>query len=151
MSAPIIQAIYPDAELVCLAIVDLLKAENGGPVENLTTGTFLWDDWSPPLIQVNRIGGAPDVSDITDYPLLRLAMYGEDRMAAWNLAGQVEGLLIGMRHRAVYVPEYGANVLLDSVDIAVGGQQLPDTDPDDRRVVKDLVIGFRRGKAPASG
>jgi hypothetical protein len=156
MTGPIIQAIYPDAELICLAVVGLLDGTNGGPVEDLTTTTFLWDDWSPPLIQVNRIGGAPDNMDVTDYPIMRIAAYGENRMAAWNLAGLAEGLMIGMRGRSVHVPEYDTDagetwVLIDSVDIAVGGQQLPDVDPDDRRVVKDYVLGMRRLKLPTSG
>ena len=45
----------------------------------------------------------------------------------------------------VPVPAYpDAEILIDSVDIAVGGQQLPDEAPEDRRVVKDYVVGLRR-------
>ena len=131
---------YADAEIVGLALMDLLVPSTPG----LTTGTFLRSGWTPPFIQVNRIGGAPDVSDITDYPILRLAVYGADRMKAWDLSAKAEGMVIGHRGRNVYVPEYGSEILIDSADIVVGGQQLPDVDPDDRRVVKDVILGMRR-------
>lgn len=142
MTAPVVSVAYPDAELVTMAIHKLLVAANPG----LKIVTFLPANWVPPLVQINRIGGAPDVRDVTDYPLVRCAYYGVDRMGAWNLAAQGEGVMIGMRHRAVEVPAYGvgAEILIDSVDIAVGGQQLPDVNPDDRRVVKDFLLGLRR-------
>lgn len=126
---------YPDAELVTLAILEDLQGEKD---------TFLRSGWNPPLTQVNRIGGAPDNSDITDFAIMRLAHYGATRMDAWNLASQGEALMIGHRCRNVYVPEYDGEILVDSVDIIIGGQQLPDIDPDDRRVVKDYIIGLRR-------
>jgi hypothetical protein len=128
---------YPDAELVTLSILDPLDGE---------AGTWLESGFTPPYTQVNRIGGAPDNSDITDFALMRVAHYGTDRMNAWQLAAQGEALMIGARYHAIPVPEYGedATILVDSVDIIVGGQQLPDVAPDDRRVVKDYLVGLRR-------
>jgi hypothetical protein len=126
---------YPDAELVTLALLEPLP---GNVV------TFLPPGFTPPITQVNRIGGAPDNSDITDYPIMRIACYGATRMAAWQMAAQAEALILGNRCRAIYVPEYDGDVLIDSADIVVGGQLLPDIDPDDRRVVKDFIVGMRR-------
>lgn len=126
---------YADAELVTLAILDPLD----GPI-----GTFLPSGFTPPYTQVNRIGGAPDNSDITDFAIMRLAFYGANRMAAWDMAAQGEALMMARRGRVIFVPEYDGNICIDTVDIVVGGQQLPDVAPDDRRVVKDIVLGMRR-------
>jgi hypothetical protein len=126
---------YPDAELVALALLEPLPG---------SVVTFLPPNFQPPITQVNRIGGAPDNSDVTDFPILRIACYGTNRMQAWSMAAQAEALILGNRCRAIYVPEYGGDILIDSADIVVGGQLLPDIDPDDRRVVKDIIVGLRR-------
>lgn len=124
---------YPDAELVFL---DLL-----GSVAS--TVTMLPPGFDAPIIQINRVGGAPDPLDITDYAIMRIAYYGVNRPVSWAMAAQGEALIIGHRGRAIQVTDVGP-VIMDSVDILVGGQMLPDLDPDDRRVVKDYVAGFRR-------
>lgn len=128
---------YPDAELVTLSILDPLDGN---------AGTWLPSGFTPPYTQINRIGGAPDNSDITDFAIVRVAHYGANRMGAWQLAAQGEALMIGARHHEISVPLMGEGVaiLVDSVDIVIGGQQLPDVAPDDRRVVKDYIIGLRR-------
>ena len=126
---------YPDAELVMLALLAPLP---GNAV------TFLPSGFVPPITQVNRIGGAPDNSDVTDYPIIRVACYGANRSAAWQMAADAEALVIGNRCRAIYVPQYDGDILIDSADIVVGGQQQPDVNPDDRRVVKDFILGLRR-------
>lgn len=138
MTIPVLA--YPDAELVTLAVHDLLVPGNQG----LVVTTFLRSGWVPPAVQINRIGGSPDQWDLTDYPIMRCAYYGVNRPAAWDLAAQGEATMMGMAHRAVYVERYDGEILIDSVSIIVGGQQLPDVDPDERRVVKDFQLGLRR-------
>ena len=142
-AAPVPVPAYPDAELVTMSVHEMLRT---GPDDPLVIDTFLRSGWTPPLVMVNRIGGSPDQWDVTDYAIVRCAYYGEKRMDAWNLASRGESIMLGYRGRAVHVPEYGADaeILIDSVDIAVGGQQLPDEAPEDRRVVKDYVVGLRR-------
>ena len=142
-TAPTPVLAYPDAELVVMSIHETLAS---GPDDPLVVDTFLRSGWTPPLIMVNRIGGSPDQWDVTDYAIVRCAYYGEKRMDAWALAGRGESTMLGYRGRSIAVPEYGADatILVDSVDISVGGQQLPDEAPEDRRVVKDYVVGLRR-------
>lgn len=127
---------YPDAELVLIALLEQALPE-------ATVDTFMNSGWEPPLALVNRIGGAPDVADITDYPIMRVAFYGDTRNVSWNLAARGEGAIMLSRHHFIDVPDVGP-VLLDFARIEIGGQMLPDLDPDDRRVVKDFTLGFRR-------
>jgi hypothetical protein len=136
---------YPDAELVTMAVHDVIRTSPEG-LPTLVVDTFLRSGWTPPLVMVNRIGGSPDQWDVTDYAIVRCAYYGAKRMDAWDLAARGEATMVSYRGRSVSVPEYGedAMILIDSVDIAVGGQQLLDEAPEDRRVVKDFVIGLRR-------
>jgi hypothetical protein len=133
---------FPDAELVAMELHRLVLGampEYAG----LRVVTFLPPNFTPPLVQVNRIGGAPDPSGITDYPLMRFAYYMPTRNESWQMASAGEAALMAYEHRNIPVTGVG-DVLLDSLGIFVGGQMLPDLDPDDRRVVKDYVMGFRR-------
>jgi hypothetical protein len=105
--------------------------------------TFLPPNFTPPLVQVNRIGGGPDASGITDFPIMRFAYYMPTRNESWQMSAAGEAALMAYEHRNIPVPGVG-DVLLDSLGIIIGGQMLPDLDPDDRRVVRDYVLGFRR-------
>jgi hypothetical protein len=121
---------YPDAEIVLMDLLALTGVE---------TTTWLPEGWEPPLAQVNRIGGAPDASDVTDYALMRVAYYGSDRQAAQNLASDGTRLIKGFAGRST-----PSGVLIDFATVEVGNLLEPDLDPDDRRVTVNYTLGFRR-------
>lgn len=119
---------YPDAETVLL---DLLE-----PIAPAVTS--LPARFEPPMIVVERVGGAPDPDDVTDYPLLQVSCYGARRPDAWSLSGQCQVAILSSPCSEVN------GVLIDYAEVAIGGQQVPDMDPDDRRVVSTYRLGFRR-------
>lgn len=126
---------YPDVEQ---AVMDILLPL--GPVVS-----WLPPEFEPPLQHVQRIGGGPDVIDVTDYALIRVSFYGETRNAAWALAGLGEQMILSHRGREVNRPGRPTHGMqIDSADLDVGGTLDPDLDPDDRRVTKNFVVGMRR-------
>lgn len=126
---------YPDSEQV---LKDLLTSL-------ARTVTWLPPEFEAPIIHVQRIGGGPDEWDITDYPLMRLAFYGDTRNEAWSLAGQGEALILSYRGKTVSLPGAPSDgVIIDYATLDVGGMLDPDLDPDDRRVIKNFTIGMRR-------
>lgn len=127
---------YPDAELV---LMDILESVWPGMVV-----TWLPENAPDGTIWIQRIGGGPDDSDITDYPTMRVATYGATRTAAWNLARDVERLIT--RYHGRRTP---AGWQVDYARLAVGGVLDPDLNPDDRRVIKNYDLGFRRQLEPA--
>lgn len=131
---------YPDAELVLMA---LLEARH----PDATVDTWVEGDVPAPYIHVTRIGGAPDAADVTDYPLMRVACYGATRKEAWDLSRAVEVSILGNRHRNIQT-ENGP-VLVDEAAIVVGGILEPDLEPDDRRIVVNYVLGWRRHRYAA--
>lgn len=149
MSAPLpfqLAPAYPDAELFLLSLYDaflptLLEVAPTMRAERIDT--WLPAQFDPPYLRVQRTGGSPDAYDVTDYPVLTVATYGTTRMAAWNMARVVEQVTLGVKYRSIDVEGVGP-VLCDSVVVLSGGEQLPDLDPDDRRVDQTFQLGFRR-------
>jgi hypothetical protein len=121
---------YPDAETEVMALLDLLE---------VPTVTWLPLGFEPPLIQVQRIGGAPDASDITDFPLVRVGYWGADRDAAHTLASDGTRLITGHRNR-----QLPSGTTLDFAAVDFGSGNEPDLNPDDRQVVVNYTLGFRR-------
>lgn len=124
---------YPDAEAVLWTLLESIAP----------TYTWLPQGWEPDVIQVQRIGGAPDLADVTDYPMMRVSYYGGNRNRSWQMAREGESLILGNRGRGIVVEDVGM-VIMDSADIEVGGALEPDLDPDERRVTVNYVLGFRR-------
>lgn len=106
------------------------------------------NDFDPPLIVVKRIGGQPDVEDLTDYPIVLVAVYGEDYLAAQDLMSQVQVKILTSPLTAVSIYDTDNNitgqVLIDSAGIHVGEAELPDVFPDDRRITSTYQFGWRR-------
>ena len=121
---------YPDSENETMALLELL---------GVGTVTHLPENWDPPLIQVERIGGAPDAADVTDYPLMRVAYYGPNRISAMNMAQDGSRLILGHKYKVL-----PTGTLLDYAEITTGANTEPDLDPDDRRVTVNYTLGFRR-------
>lgn len=133
MTQPVLA--YPDAELVLMALLEARHPE-------ATVDTWAEGDVDAPFIHIMRIGGSPDQYDVTDYPLMRVACYGNTRKEAWDLSRAVEVSILGSRHRNIETE--GGPVLVDYAAIEVGGTQEPDEEPDDRRIVVNYVLGWRR-------
>ena len=133
MTQPVLA--YPDAELVLMALLEARHSE-------ATVDTWAEGDVDAPFIHIMRIGGSPDQYDVTDYPLMRVACYGNTRKEAWDLSRAVEVSILGSRYRNIETE--GGPVLVDYAEIEVGGTQEPDEEPDDRRIVVNYVLGWRR-------
>lgn len=138
MTAPLeLPLAYPDAELVMMSIVGLVPG-----VTNVDT--YIPPNPTAGLVIVTRVGGVPDPSDVTDYPIMRVSCFADDRMAAWALQRDCQRYILAHKARNIFVPELEGEVLVDSADISDGNTQVPELDPDDRRVDAGYVLGLRR-------
>jgi hypothetical protein len=114
----------PDAEVAALTLLEHLAP----------TVTVLPPGFDPPIIAVQRVGGDLDLTNYTDHAVLQVTFYGVNRPAAWDLAGA--GVLALLRAPGTEA----AGAYVEDVAIIAGGQQIPDLDPDDRRVVVSAQI-----------
>lgn len=128
---------YPDAELVMMSIVALAPSVTD-------TDTYMPEEAPDGLAIVSRVGGTPDPSDVTDYPIVRVSCFGRTRMDAWRMQQECQQYILAHRGRNVEVDELGGPVLVDDAAISDGSSQVPDLDPDDRRVDATYVLGLRR-------
>lgn len=119
---------FPDVEVVICELLESIAS----------TYTFLPDNWeqSLPAVQVNRVGGSAD--SITDVARVQVAVYAESRAAVWALAQQIRETVRTCGGTRVN------GVLIDWAREAIAGQQVPDIDPDDRRVISTFEFAFRR-------
>lgn len=117
---------WPDAEAVMVALLDPIA-----PADTVLSPA------SPlPCIQVNRVGGTDD--GITDRPVVQVAVFAATRAQAWALAEQVRRAVLGVAGSLV------GGVLVDDARTAVGHQQIPEIDPEDRRVISTYQLSFRQ-------
>ena len=126
---------FPDAEAV---MCDLLE-----PVAPAVS-TYLADDWEAnlPQVEVHRVGGSAD--DVTDTARLQVAVYHSSRALVWALASDIRELILGVDDEGAVVN----GVLIDSAHEVIAGQQVPDIDPDDRRIISTYELSFRRQNLP---
>lgn len=115
MTAPVL---YPDAEAVVMTLLE----------PRALTVTSLPPGFDPPIILVERVGGAPDLENYSDYPQVQVTTYGVNRPEAWAIAALCQVDILASPLTVV------AGVLIEDATIRVGGEQQPDLDPDDRRV-----------------
>lgn len=128
---------YPDGELVMMAI--------HGPADNELIGTWIPDEPPKGTVVIQRIGGGPDPQDLTDYGLYRVLYYGDTRQEAMDLSRDGERLVMAHRGRCIRRPGHPANdTLIDDVAVDVNGTLDQDLDPDERRIVKNYIMGLRR-------
>ena len=100
------------------------------------TFTYLDDPDAVPVIQVNRVGGSAD--SITDVARLQVAVFAASRAQVWQLASQIRDTILSAKGKRVN------GVLIDNATESIAGQQIPDIDPDDRRVISTYQLSFRR-------
>lgn len=131
---PALQALaFPDANAVMMALLNSIAP----------TVLVVPNDFTPPLIEVKRVGGQPDPLDYTDLPILLVSYYGADYPSAQAMAsaGQVKILTAPLTEVTL---DDGSKVLIDSAGIWVGEQELPDVYPDERRINVTYQLGLRR-------
>lgn len=117
---------FPDVEK---AVTDLLA-----PVAATVTTTPA--NFTPPLVQVQRIGGPDD--GITDWPEVAVTCYGTSRAAAWAMAENC-------RQRILAAPgEAPGGILIDSAATITPSQQIPDPNTTLRVVTATYRLGLRR-------
>ena len=120
---------FPDVEA---ALLDLLSTVATTVVE---TG----DPLSPPVIRINRVGGAV-YGNLTDRPRVEIACYGSKRADARTLDEQVRQAMLAYYHGGT-TPD---GVLLDRVREDTSPTPIPYEAPDVRRVVSTYVVSLRR-------
>lgn len=121
---------FPDIEK---AMVELL----GGVA---STVTITPAGFSPPLVQVQRIGGEDD--GITDYPAVQVTCFGSSRAQAWQMAEQCRQLILASQC------EEPGGVLIDFARTITPSQQIPDPNTDLRVVTATYRLGLRRPFTP---
>lgn len=113
-----------------------------------TLGTTV--TWLPPdpgrIIWIQRIGGAPDPWDITDYGLLRVSTFDEKRNNSMDLSKDCERLLLAFKDGGQINRPGSAShlMLIDFTGMETGPSVDPDLEPDERRVTKNFTVGMRR-------
>lgn len=137
---------YPDANTTVKSLLldDTRPGGSLGPCSLVVP-----QDFTPPLIVVKRVGGQPDAEDVTDFPIMLIAVYGATYDAAQSLMSQVQtriltapATLVPLRDPAGVLT--GASVLVDSSGIHVGEAEVPDVYPDDRRITSTYQLSWRR-------
>lgn len=89
------------------------------------------------VILVARVGGTDD--GVTDRALIQVAVYGVDRATAWDTSRAIQ--------TSVQALQWGGqvgDVYVDTTSTATGRVQIPDVDPDDRRVIAVYQVSARR-------
>lgn len=129
---------YPDVELV---LMDLLDPLIGGPVV-----TALPTAISPPLTQVERIGGADN--GVTDRARMKITSFGATRQLAWQSARQIQQIIIASPGTLVTgpntAPEYPGGVLIDRATTATAAKQIPELGRDARQIETVYEVDLRR-------
>jgi hypothetical protein len=138
VTTPLIQRPFPDIELV---LIDLLDPALTAAVT--ATGAEL----KPPMVQIERVGGADD--GITDRPRVRLRCIGGNRTLAWTLARQTQAFLATQAlGRIITGPwtqaEYPSGVMLDAVSTATPPRQVPEAGRTANMVDVIMEIHLRR-------
>lgn len=120
---------WPDAENVMCDLLDPIAPAS----------TWLGDDWEKnlPQIQVNRIGGGVDLDEVTDTARLQVAVYAVNRAEVQRLNTLVRNAVRDAENTEV------GGVQIDTTTEAIAGQQVPDSNPDDRRVISTYTLSFR--------
>lgn len=89
------------------------------------------------VILVARVGGKDD--GVTDRALIQVSVYGVDRATAWDTSRAIQTSVLALQ----WGGQVGA-VFVDTASTAAGRIQIPDVDPDDRRVITIYELAVRR-------
>ncbi|MFE5290208.1 hypothetical protein ACFRAQ_35095 [Nocardia sp. NPDC056611] len=122
---------FPDAELVCMGLLDDLGYT--------CTGLPSAEEWPNllPIIAIRRTGGGIDINGITDRAMVSVVVIDSTRPKAWETAGAV-------RDRLRYAGATEVDgVLIDTTEEIVGNNQEWDIDVDDRFVDMQFWVTFR--------
>lgn len=117
---------YPDTESAMVALL-------GGVASTVTTTPA---SFTPPLVQVQRLGGDDD--GVTDFPIVAVTCYGATRAQAWQMAEQCRQLILAVGN------ESPGGILIDSARTVTPSQQLPDPNTNLRVVTATYRLGLRR-------
>lgn len=117
---------FPDAETV---VMDLLQ-------QVAYTCTMSGPDTPMPHIRVARTGGTDD--DVTDFPEVEVECFAESAAEAKSMAKRCRKLIEDAAATKVN------GILIDDTGCLVGHMQIPDIDPDDRRLIATYQLLMRR-------
>lgn len=124
---------FPDAQQV---MQDLLAPYGH-------TAKHLPDDWEHIVadgvcvIVVERVGGTDD--SITDRPWVLVGVWGPDRPTAAACAAECTQAVLAIRDGGM-----AGEVWVDATSTRVGGLQPPGLTPDERRVITQYQLEYRR-------
>ncbi|PTR30595.1 uncharacterized protein DUF3168 [Rhodococcus sp. OK519] len=117
---------FPDAESV---VMDLLE-------QVAFTCTMASPETPMPHIRVSRVGGTDD--DVTDFPEVEVECFAQSAAQAKAMARQCRRLIETAAASKVN------GILVDDTGCLVGPMQIPDIDPDDRRLIATYQLLMRR-------
>ncbi|TDC92355.1 hypothetical protein E1161_13355 [Saccharopolyspora aridisoli] len=117
---------FPDAEQVVMALLEPLA----------TVVVVSPREISNSLIQIHRAGGADD--GVTDIARLETECIACSRHDAWRLAEAVRQRVLNA------AASVHAGALIDRTAVEIAPQQVPDDNPDIRRVVATYRLSMRR-------
>lgn len=134
----VVLAAFPDVELVLMDLVDPYTA---GPVVTALPSTI-----TPPLTQVERVGGADD--GVTDRARVKITCFGTTRQLAWQATRTIQQVIIASAGTLVTGPntatEYPRGVLIDRAVTATAAKQIPELGRDARQIETVYQVDLRR-------
>lgn len=125
--------VYPDAEQV----LEDLTADIGYSCKYLPADFDQRLDSGEAVILISRVGGNDD--GVTDRAWVQTAVWGRDRPTARKAADKVAAAVASL----VYGGQVGS-VWVDTTATRQGQVQVPDLDPDDRRILAVYQVETRR-------
>jgi hypothetical protein len=117
---------FPDAERVAVELLHPLA-----PAMVVTPRQI-----TEPIIQVRRVGGTDD--GVTDFARIEVGCIAFTRHEAWHLAEAVRQRILNARATV------HGGALIDRTAVEIAPQQIPDENPDIRRVVATYRLSMRR-------
>jgi len=131
---------FPDAEVVCKALLDGVILVDGTPARVVTETPA---KFTPPLIEVQRLPGLGANDGLTDFPHLQVACFASTRADAWAMARHVEAVILASGRALVLMPD-GTSQLIDKTESVNSPDQRAYEDQEKRRVVATYRFAMRR-------
>ena len=118
---------FPDVEMALCEVLEWIAP----------TYTATEDELHPPVIVINRVGGATDRQGVQDIAVVEVVCFGALRPDSVALNAAVRSMLSGARGVATSVG------FLDKITETSAPIAFPDLNPDVRRVVSTWTVASR--------
>lgn len=105
---------FADAEKLGKHLLESRMTFNGVAIKTVTETP---DHIDTPTIEVQKIPSDRPNDGITDFPMLRATVYGATRASAWEIAREMEQVVMASPRTSVTIPEDGVIALIDNAEI----------------------------------